>query len=60
MNGFKLGDVVRIKNINETYDMYKEAIDFFCITRNVMIGDPLSVGWKKKLIIPNDYKVILL
>lgn len=57
MNGFKLGDVVRIKNINETYNTYNEAFDFFCITKNIIIYDPWDNSWKKKeLIIPGDYK----
>jgi hypothetical protein len=57
MNGFKLGDVVRIKNINETYNTYNEAFDFFCITKNIIKYDPWDNSWKKKeLIIPGDYK----
>lgn len=57
MNGFKLGDVVRIKNINETYNTYNEAFDFFCITKNIIKYDLLDNSWKKKeLIIPGDYK----
>lgn len=57
MNGFKLGDVVRIKNINETYNTYNEAFDFFCITKNIIKYEPLDNSWKKKeLIIPGDYK----
>ena len=57
MNGFKLGDVVRIKNINETYNTYNEAFDFFCITKNIINYEPLDNSWKKKeLIIPEDYK----
>lgn len=57
MNGFKLGDVVRIININETYNTYKEAFEFFCITKNIINYDPLDNNWKKKeLIIPGDYK----
>ena len=57
MNGFKLGDVVRIRNINETYNTYKEAFEFFCITKNIINYDPLDNNWKKKeLIIPGDYK----
>ena len=57
MNGFKLGDVVSIRNINETYNTYKEAFVFFCITKNIINYDPLDNSWKKKeLIIPGDYK----
>lgn len=57
MNRFKLGDVVRIKNINETYNTYDEAFEFFCITKNIINYEPLDNSWKKKeLIIPEDYK----